>query len=268
MADPDTNLHRFNQDDSRRLRYGFPDAEPGDTMTPRIVALTAFAISVATCLSLAPATAETVEVAPGVSVTKRSFEGPVGEAPLFGFVEKSPMLRQADDIFVSIAIQVYGSRGKAFEALVKRGWAGLDADDFTEAKTRFNQAWLFLPEQSQIFHGFGIIAYTHFYDRVFADELFRIALKQPGALANLNADYGHMLLAANRSSEAEPVLEQAIKDTPEAGDAWTDLGLARLRNHNPAGACLAADQADKLAHAVHAHTSIRWIWCEAKCSGH
>jgi len=77
-----------------------------------------------------------------------------------------------------------------------------------------------------------------------------------------------MLLAANRSGDAEPVLEQAIKDTPEAGDAWTDLGLARLRNHNPAGASLAADQACKLEHATHAHTSIRWIWREAKCSGH
>ena len=98
--------------------------------------------------------------------------------------------------------------------------------------------------------------------------IFGIALKQPGALANLNADYGHMLLATNRSKEAELVMEQAIKDTPEAGDAWTDLGLARLRNHNPAGACLAADQADTLAHAVHAHTSTRWIWREAKCSGH
>jgi Tfp pilus assembly protein PilF len=152
--------------------------------------------------------------------------------------------------------------------LARRGWEALEADDFTQAGTRFNQATLFAPAQSQIFHGFAIIAYAYFNDPQFADELFRIALKQPGRLTNLNADYGHMLLAANRSGDAEPVLEQAVKDTPEAGDAWTDLGLARLRNHNPGGACLAADQADKLGHAVHAHTSIRWIWREAKCSGH
>jgi predicted Zn-dependent protease len=237
-------------------------------MNRRIRALAALAITAAFGLSFAPAMAETVEVAPGVTVTKKIYGGPDSEAPFFGFADKSPILRQADDISVSIAVQVYGSRAKAFEDLAKRGWEALEADDFKQASARFNQASLFAPAQSQIFHGFAVIAYTYHNDPQFADELFKVALKQPGRLANLNADYGHMLLAANRSGDAEPVLEQAIKDTPEAGDAWTDLGLARLRNHNPAGACLAADQADKLGHAEHAHTSIRWIWREAKCSGH
>ena len=241
---------------------------PKDTMNRRIRALAAFAITAAFGLSFAPAMAETVEVAPGVTVTKKIYGGPDSEAPFFGFADKSPILRQADDISVSIAVQVYGSRAKAFEDLAKRGWEALQADDFKQASARFNQASLFAPAQSQIFHGFAVIAYTYHNDPQFADELFKVALKQPGRLANLNADYGHMLLAANRSGDAEPVLEQAIKDTPEAGNAWTDLGLARLRNHNPAGACLAADQADKLGHATHAHTSIRWIWREAKCSGH
>jgi len=229
---------------------------------------TAFAVGVAILLSLAPSLAETVEVAPGVTVTKKIYGGPDSEAPFFGFADKSPTLRQADDVFVSMAVQVYGSRAQAFEAMAKRGWEALGADDFNLSGTRFNQASLFAPGQSQIFHGFAVIAYTYFNDPLFADELFRVALKAPDKLARLNADYGHMLLAANRSGNAEPVLEQAIKDTPEAGDAWTDLGLARLQNHNPAGACLAADQADKLPHATHAHTSIRWIWREAKCSGH
>jgi Tfp pilus assembly protein PilF len=212
--------------------------------------------------------AETVEVAPDVTVTKKIYGGPDSEAPFYGFAEKSPLLRQADDIFVSMALQAYGSRAKAFEDLARRGWEALEADDFTQAGTRFNQATLFAPAQSQIFHGFAVIAYTYFNDPHFADELFKVALKQPGALANLNADYGHMLLAANRSGDAEAVLEQAVKDTPEAGNAWTDLGLARLQNLNPAGACLAADQAERLQHATHAHTNIRWIWREAKCSGH
>ena len=232
-----------------------------------IVALAAFAVAVLG-LPLASAMAETVEVAPGVTVTKKIYGGPDSEAPFYGFADKSPTLRQADDVFVSMAVQVYGSRAQAFEAMARRGWEALEAADFKLSSTRFNQTSLFAPGQSQIFHGFAVIAYTHFNDPLFADELFRVALKAPGKLAHLNADYGHMLLAANRSGDAEPVMERAVKDTPEAGDAWTDLGLVRLQNHNPAGACLAADQADKLAHATHAHTSIRWIWREAKCSGH
>ena len=241
---------------------------PKDTMRRRITALTVFAVLAAHGLLSAPARAETVEVAPGVTVTKKIFGGPDSEAPFYGFADKSPMLRQAEDIFISLALQTYGSRAKAFEHLAGLGWAALEADDFKLAGTRFNQAALFGPAQSQIFHGFAVIGYTYFNDPQFADELFKVASKQPGALANLNADYGHFLLAANRPGDAEPVLEQAVKDTPEAGDAWTDLGLARLQNHNPGGACLAADQAEKLRHATHAHTSIRWIWREAKCSGH
>ena len=237
-------------------------------MNNRRIALAAFAVSVVMGLPLCPALAETVEVAPGVTVTKKVFGGPDSEAPFFGFADKSPTLRQTDDVFVSMAVQVYGSRAQAFEAMARSGWEALGADDFKLSSTRFNQASLFAPGQSQIFHGFAVIAYTHFKDPQFADELFRVALKAPGKLAKLNADYGHMLLAANRAQDAEPVLEQAVKDAPEAGDAWTDLGLARLRNHNPAGACLAAEQADKLPHATHAHASIRWIWREAKCSGH
>jgi tetratricopeptide (TPR) repeat protein len=229
-----------------------------------IIVLTALVLG----LPISAAMAETVEVASGIMVTKKIYGGPDNEAPFHGFAEKSALLRQTDDIFISMTVQAYGSRARAFEDFSRRGWEALAADDFRQAGMRFNQASLFLPGQSQIFHGFAVIAYTHFNDPQFADELFKIALKQPGALAGLNADYGHMLLAANRSDEAEPVLEQAVKDTPDAGDAWTDLGLARLRNGNPTSACLAADRADRLQHAAHAAASIKWIWREAKCSGH
>lgn len=153
---------------------------PKDTMNRRVIALAAFAITAAFDLPFAAAMAETVEVAPGVTVTKKIYGGADSEAPFYGFADNSPILRQADDISVSIAVQLYGSRAKAFEALAKRGWEALEAADFKQATARFNQ----------------------------------------------------------------------------------------VRNHNPAGACLAADQADKLEHATHAHTSIRWIWREAKCSGH
>jgi Tfp pilus assembly protein PilF len=155
-----------------------------------------------------------------------------------------------------------------FEALSRRGWEAMAADDLELAGTRFNQAWLFAPGQSQIFHGFAIIALARFHDQEFAEELFRIARKAPGALATLNADYGHMLLAANRPRDAEPVLEQAVKDTPTSGNAWADLGLARLQNGNQAGACVAADRADMFQDASGVNADIKRIWREARCKGH
>jgi len=237
-------------------------------MNRRIVALTAAAILAATGAPFGSARAETVEVAPGVEVTRKTFAAPASEAPFFGLADKEPTLRQTDDVFISIAVQVYGSRANVFEALAKRGWEAIAAGDMAEAGTRLNQAWLFAPRQSAIFHGFAMVVLARFHDQEFAEELFRIARKQPGALATLNADYGHMLLSANRPGDAEPILEQAVKDTPTSGNAWADLGRARLQNGNPAGACLAADRAEMFSDATSANTDIKRIWREARCSGH
>ena len=237
-------------------------------MNRRIVALTAAAILAAIVAPLRPAAAETVEVAPGIEVTRTAFKAPASEAPFFGLVDKEPTLRKTDDVFVSLAVEVYGSRANVFEALSRRGWEAMAANDMALAGTRFNQAWLFAPGQSQIFHGFALIALARFNDPEFAEQLFKIARKQPGALATLNADYGHMLLAAKRSNEAEPVLEQAVKDTPTSGSAWSDLGAARLQNGNPGGACLAADRAEMFQDTAHGIADIKRIWREARCSGH
>lgn len=235
-------------------------------MNRRTIALTAAAFLAVT--GAQSAVAETVEVAPGIEVTRKAFAAPASEAPFFGLTEKEPTLRKTDDIFISIAVEVYGSRANVYDALAKRGWAALIAGDLAEAGLRLNQAWLFSPAQSPIFHGFALIALERFHDSEFAEELFRIARKAPGALATLNADYGHMLLSANRPQDAEPILEQAVKDTPTAGQAWADLGLARLHNGNPAGACLAADRAEMFSDAPGANDDIKRIWREARCSGH
>ena len=63
-------------------------------MNRRIVALTAAAILAAIVAPLRPAAAETVEVAPGIEVTRKAFKAPASEAPFFGLVDKEPTLRK------------------------------------------------------------------------------------------------------------------------------------------------------------------------------
>ena len=41
------------------------------------------------------------------------------------------------------------------------------------------------------------------------------------------------------------MLEQAVKDTPDFGDAWINLAHARLQNGDRDAACAAADEALK-----------------------
>lgn len=194
---------------------------------------------------IAPSHAETVETAPGVTVTKKTFPAPINEQPFFGFADKTPEQRKADADFLAGADK-FGSRVAVFHAAIERGWGHLERGDFSEAAKRFNQAWLLAPERSPIYQGFAVIVAARFGDLEYAEELFRIALHQPEPRPTLKADYGRLLLKAKRPVEAKAILEQGVRDAPEFADGWASLGLARLQTGDAAGACAAASEASKL----------------------
>ena len=219
----------------------------------------------ATLACIDAAVAETVEVAPGVQVTKRTFPAPVNEQPFFGFAATTPAQQEANEKFVKAMIEAVGTREKAFEEASKRGWTAMSKGNAAIAAQRFNQAFLVAPEQSRVYHGFAAVALTRFRDADFADELFRIARKQPNPLKTLNADHGRVLLIAKRPHEALPVLEQAVKDTPDFGDAWTNLAWARLQTGDPAAACVAADEALKQRPSANANTDLVALRSNAQC---
>lgn len=205
-------------------------------MTCAVAVMLAFTFSAA---------AETVEVAPGVQVTKRTYKAPVNEQPFFGFADKNSEQRAADANFVNAIIQAAGTREKAFEETTKRGWRAINANRMGEAAQRFNQAFLISPEQSGVYQGFAAVTLARFRDLDATEELFKVALKQPHPMKALNADYGRFLLIAKRPKDAQPVLEQAVKDAPDFADAWTNLAWARFQNGDQAAACAAAEEASK-----------------------
>jgi Tfp pilus assembly protein PilF len=219
-------------------------------------------------MTLAPAlcgAADTVEVAPGVQVTKRSYAAPINEQPFFGFAVKDAAQQAADERFVSAIIQAAGTREKAFEETTKRGWRAINAGKIGEAAQRFNQAFLLSPERSGVYHGFATISQIRFKDLDAADELFRVALKQPDPMKALNADYGRLLLIARRPRDAQPVLEQAVKDAPDFGDAWTNLAWAKLQNGDPVAACAAAEEAAKQRPSNNAANDLTLVRNSAGC---
>ncbi|MCO5131171.1 MAG: hypothetical protein M9932_11460 [Xanthobacteraceae bacterium] len=191
------------------------------------------------------ARAETVEVAPGVRVTKTTFDAPIDEQPFYGFATKTPEQRAADAKLVTDLIAAAGSREQAFEAVTMRGWKAIQDGRLAEAARRFNQAYLLMPERSAVYHGLAMVAQMRFNDLAFADELFRVATTQPHPLKILNTDYGRLLLMRKRYREAQPVLEKAVVDTADVGDAWAYLAFAKLQNGDKRGACVDAAQARK-----------------------
>src|SRR5215218_397827 len=212
-----------------------------------------------------PALADTVEIAPGVQVTKRTYAAPIKEQPFFGFADKTAAQREEDDKFVKALVQAAGTREKALDEVVKRGWRALGSGKYPEAALRFNQAYLVAPEQNVVYHGLAAIVQIRFGDLDFAEELFRIAQKQPNPLKMLNADYGRVLLVAKRPKEAQPVLEQAVKDTPDFGDAWINLAHARLQNGDRDAACAAADVAMKQRPSSNASVDLVRLRNDAQC---
>jgi Tfp pilus assembly protein PilF len=222
----------------------------------------AFAVTLAFPLSAA---AEAVEVAPGVQVTKRTYKAPINEQPFFGFVAKDSEQKAADANFVNAIIQAAGTRDKAFEETTKRGWRAISAGRMGEAAQRFNQAFLLSPEQSGVYHGFAAVTQARFKDLDGTEEIFRIALKQPHPMKALNADYGRFLLIAKRPRDAQPVLEQAVKDAPDFADAWTNLAWARFQNGDPAAACAAAEEAAKQRPSANSASDLTAVRDRAQC---
>jgi Tfp pilus assembly protein PilF len=238
-----------------------PTRDPGPrfNLTCRAIAWLAMLIFVH------PAWAETVEVAPGVQVTKKTYSAPINEQPFYGFVEKSAALRDADEQFVKGIVQLTGSRQAAFKATATRGWRALSLGNSSEAALRFNEALLLLPQESEVYHGLAAVAQARFNDVEFAVELFKIALRQPHPLKLVNADYGRLLMIAKRPRDAQPVLEQAVIDVPEFGDAWSNLALARLQNGDGASACAAAEEATRQHPSKNARADLVLVRINAQC---
>lgn len=218
------------------------------------------------CVLSGAVQAETVEVAPGVQVTKTTFNAPADEQPFFGFETKTAEQRAADKKLVADLIATTGSREQAFEAVSIRGWKAITTERTAEAARRFNQAYLIMPEESAVYHGLAMVAQMRFNDLAFADELFKQAYKQPHPLKMLNADYGRLLLMQKRYRDAQPVLEKAVVDTPDFGDAWAYLAFVKLQNGDKAGACVDAAEARKHKPARNTVRDLAHIEKDAKCN--
>jgi Tfp pilus assembly protein PilF len=235
-----------------------------DASAFRYFLLTAIVVIGATGCGRAPA--KMVEVAPGVSVTKTTFSAPLNEQPFYGFAEKTALQREADAKFVAAAEKLTGSREKAFSETMHRAWKAFFAGDLAVAARRFNEAYLIDPTQSGVYHGLGLIAFERFHDPVFADELLRIARTQPNPSPVLNADYGRFLLVNKRPRDAEPVLEQAVRDAPNFPAAWSNLAWARLQNGNNAEVCTAVSQAAALSPPGDVQADIKMLRSRAGCA--
>ncbi|MEE1658079.1 tetratricopeptide repeat protein [Microvirga sp. CF3062] len=184
------------------------------------------------------AQAQKAEVAPGISVTRKTYRVPDNEAPFFNFADKNEAQKAADKKLVDAVLERVPDRTRAAGTAIDAGMrAFLSDNDFATAAKRFNQAYLLHPQHSGVYHGFALVAAARFKDFGYADELFRLAARMKSPAPPLAADHGRTLLIAGRPAEAKALLEQAVKDTPGWAVPRMNLAWAALQTGNRAEAC-------------------------------
>ncbi len=198
----------------------------------------AFVICALGLLAPAIAQAQKVEVAPGVVVTRKTYQVPSNEAPFFNFIEKNEGQKATDERLIAGLIQQGYGRAEAADAAIVSGTRIFLQDrDVATAAKRFNQAYLLDPQQSGIYHGFAMVVTDRFKDFEYADELYRVAARMKSPAASLSADHGRMFLMAGRPTDAVPLLRKAVVDTPEWVVPRMNLAWAVLLSGNRDEAC-------------------------------
>jgi len=84
-------------------------------------------------------------------------EVPSDQLPMYGNIEKSQSLRQADERFIRESGAAFGSRERASDAFAQQAWQLYQHDDLTGAVRLFNKAWLLNPHSPQPYWGFGVV---------------------------------------------------------------------------------------------------------------
>ena len=128
--------------------------------------------------------------------------------PMYGSATKDVSQKVADAEFISEASRIAGSRQKASEEFVKKGWEAFFAKrDPLTAMRRFNQAWLLNPDNPEVLWGFGVIsgALNKIEDSV---NFLRRAAEKMSESARVLNDLGFSLtIAADRCNDPDDSLK-------------------------------------------------------------
>ena len=113
------------------------------------------------------------------------------EIPKYGGLKRTPEQLEADKKFIDTMVKHFGSRDKAADDAIRRGFDYLSKHDWRMAMKRFNQAWLLSPDKPEVPWGFGS-ALTYQGEFAEGERYFQEAVASKPDNGRLLADFGFL----------------------------------------------------------------------------
>jgi len=115
----------------------------------------------------------------------------LNERPMYGGIQKTPEMIRIDKEFVDYMVRTFGSRDKAADDAIRRGFEFLAKADWRTAMKRFNQAWLLSPDRPEVMWGWAAaLSYEGKFDD--SEEYFQKAAALAPKNGRLLTDFGFL----------------------------------------------------------------------------
>lgn len=129
-------------------------------------------------------------VSPGYNPRGNSID----QMPMYGGYDRksNPQLRKADETLIANVTKEFGSRERASQTFIDQGIRYYYVNNFSMAMKRFNQAWLVLPTNPDVFWGFAIVYHDESKNcksREMFEKALELGLSKPIALADAGRVY-------------------------------------------------------------------------------
>lgn len=171
---------------------------------------------------------------PQVSVAQST---PPSEQPMFGGATRTPAMIATDRQMIAAAEKSGLTRAQSVRKAMDLGWQYFAAKNYGEAMKRFNEAWLFDPDNGDAFHGFAAVTLARDNNPLKASFLFSTAIAKPRQSPGVYLDYGRFLMNSERQYDAVLLLRRARAFPAIEADAQALLTLALVKADNMADAC-------------------------------
>lgn len=147
---------------------------------------------------------------------------PVNEQIMYGEVERTAPLMEANGVFFQRVEEAGVTREQASEQFAELGWKFLGQGDVSTAARRFNQAWLLNPDNHLTYWAFGILAFDRDNNVDLSVSMFEKALSLKKD-SGIYADYGRVCEMAGQLDKAIELFQAGLDADPKQKGCYVGL---------------------------------------------